>query len=100
MESEKIFKRDSGAQYRVRMIVSIGGMSNNLFSIYVHTREKGKRAWRELKNSMTEWDIISLSLKDRDIQRRKNILEYITIKEIDELKKELISEFDKFIMQS
>ena len=91
MEHEKIIKRENGTQYKitVNLIVDSFRRNANIWRFDVYFREKGKKNWNSLPNTLHDHNIRSLSLEDRDKQRIENAYRFVTEEEVLSAKLEL-----------
>ena len=84
MEHEKIIKRENGTQYKICVNCYIdrymGGNIN--YRIDVFCKDKGKRKWLSLPDTLYDFQYRSLSLEDREKHREQNILRFVTKNEI------------------
>lgn len=85
---EKILKRTDGT--KIKVIMSLIGLSPNELSVSVSICESGKRTFRPAINT-DDHAYRTLGLKERREFLKEETLKHITITELDEMKQEFIS---------
>jgi hypothetical protein len=91
MTHEKIIKRNSGTQYKIVVAfhVSSYGKEPAKYRVDAWTKEKGKRKWQDLDDTLSDWEFRKLDLIARDEHKCKNMLRFVSEEEIYSAKLEL-----------
>jgi len=88
MNHEKIFKRENGIQYQLRINFYFYGPTP-VYEARAYIRGKGKRKWKDLPDTLSDWEYRALSMEARRVHVIKNIEKFFAPKEILETKLEL-----------
>ena len=91
MRHEKIVKRENGMQYQICVNALIDSyMGGNVnYRVDVFCREKGKRKWLSLPDTLHDFQFRELSMEDREKHKDNNSLRFVTKEEIYDAKIEL-----------
>lgn len=85
---EKVIKRTDGT--KVKIIMSLVGLSPNELSVSVSICEKGKRTFRPAINT-DDHAYRKLGLQERREYIKEETLKHVSIDELDKMKQEFIS---------
>lgn len=90
MTHEKIIKRDA-TQYKIVVnLMFLDYLRTKIeYRIDVYYREKGKKNWLPLPDTLHDYEIRSLSSEDKDKHRIENTLRFISAEELLQAKMEL-----------
>lgn len=90
MTHEKIIKRDD-VEYRISASASITSYYGKdiIYDVSTHVRERGRRKWMDIPESLSDYEYRCLSMEDRRTHDYENMLRFVTKKEIFEAKIEL-----------
>jgi hypothetical protein len=91
MRHDKIIKREDGTQYKICVEITIDSYTRGVirYDIHVLYRDKGKRKWHNIPDTIGDREYGRLSMDGRRIYNNDNHLRFITNKEILEVKLEL-----------
>lgn len=91
MRHEKIVKRKNGMQYKICVNAHIDSyMGGSMqYRVDVYCKDKGKRKWLSLPDTLHDFQFRALSLEDRADHKSKNNLRFVTKEEIYDAKIEL-----------
>jgi len=91
MKHEKNIKRDDGTRYNiiVRAYTKSYGNDPIVYSVNVLFKEKGKRKWKVLPDTLHDFQFRKLDLVDRGEHKYKNMLRFVSEDEIHSAKLEL-----------
>lgn len=90
MRVDKIFKRENGVQYQITISFWVDSYSEvPRWDIGCYCKDKGQKKWRNIHNTLVDYEFRSLSMEDRRKHTDKNILRFVTPEEILSVKMEL-----------
>jgi len=76
---EKIYKKEDGTQYKIEVDLSLTnyiGVEHE-YNITLRMRLKRKRVWKELTDTLSDWEFRTLSMEDRRIHVYENIKRHV-----------------------
>lgn len=83
MNYEEILKREDGTQYKVSVSLRVDSYQEGFeYRIDVWTREKGKRKWMSLPDTLYDYQFRDLSMEDREKHRQENQRRFVSEDEI------------------
>lgn len=90
MKREKVFKRENGTQYQIMVELHIDSIrESSQWKVQCWCRDKGKRNWLSLPDTLHDYAFRALSMEEREKHRNNNILRFVTAEEIMSVKLEL-----------
>ena len=95
MKHEKIIKREDGTQYKILIYAYVDhyGSDSINYNIELYYRNKGKRKWLDVPDTLNDWEFRNLDMEDRREHTIKNILRFVSTKESYQAKIELWETF-------
>jgi len=78
---EKIFKRDNGTQFKIDASI-ITFHYEFQYRINIAYRDKGKKNWLYLPDTLHDYEFRRLSMEDRENHKNENYLRFVTPDEI------------------
>ena len=92
MRHEKIFKKENDTAYKIMVDVRLDNYRHNEIARYgcdVVYREKGKRKWLSVPDTIYEHHLRRLSMEDRTKHKDSNMLRFVSKEDILSVKLEL-----------
>jgi len=90
MKAEKVFRRENGMQYQIMIDLYIDTYKEcPIWKVNCWCREKGKKNWTNLPDTMHDYALRGLSMENREIHKNNNMLRFVTEEEILSVKLEL-----------
>lgn len=90
MKHDVIIKRENGTQYQINILVIVSSYRQTPveYIVNVYYREKGKRNWMCVPDSLYDHEFRALSMEGRQKHVEQNLLNYVTKEEVNNAKLE------------
>lgn len=82
MNTETIIKRENGTQYKISVNLYINYSDKAKWTVSIVTREKGKRKWHHLQDTLSDYQFRELSMENQRAHIQENYLRFITKEEL------------------
>ena len=88
MINETIIKREDGTSYKISVNTATYSYSGSKISyiVYLYYREKGKRKWLTVPDTLSDYEYRKLDMEARRKHKFENMLRFVSKEEIYEAK--------------